>query len=954
MTKLIVLKLIGDFEQGFHAHLAIAIEGQYPTTEVTGTLPPALHLKTQYQRWRSLYQRSVFMDRAIAPQRITYDGSPAARQRDCQAAADDLTTGFNAWLAADSFRQIERHCLELLTPSEEVRVVIQSACRDVLRLPWHLWQFIDCYHNVEVALRSAQTTLTVPQPCTQPRDGVKILSIFGNSQGIEISRDRQLLEQLNSTELTTLVEPQRRDINDYLWEQPWDILFFAGHGQTQAEEGRIHINGQEYLTLKELKYGLKKAIARGLQIAIFNACDGLGLAWDLEDLPIPHLIVMREPVPDRVAQAFLDYFLQGYAEGQSFPQAVREARQRLQGLEKDYVCASWLPVTFRHPAIAPPTWQSLGGKQRQPRPSLVTLVIARLANTTALKRQISDTDPHTRNQRYLDNILLPHRRRVEGHLSRYGGQVVQTDGDVFCLTFTQPDAALQWALMLQQSHAHDPITPPTAHVQIGIQIGIHTGSPLYDGPNVVGHEVDYTARLARLAHGGQVLVSEVTVALVRSHPGHGFRFHRHGDRRLEDIGTVPIFEALAPQQAPHPLRGDRPHAPLQIAGVVSLVATMVVVGLRGLGGVQGLELQAFDTLLRSRPAESLDSRILVVTATETDLQRYGVPLPDGILAAAIAALQPHQPRLIGLNIFREQPRAPGQTQLQQQLQEDNVIAVCSVSEANNPNRPGLAPPPSVSPENLGFSDVILDFDRVLRRQLVFMQPSPQDVCQTEYSFSARLALRYLQQEGVEITPISRDRLQLGAAHLDRLTPSTGAYHNLDHRGFQLLLNYRAGAVAATVGLAEVLAGTVSPDLIRDRIVLIGITSPLSQSSVNLLTPYSAQTQPYTELPGVMINAHAISQLLAAALDGRSLIWVWPEVLELLWIAAWAMVGGGGVVRSRRLWVKGVVIGAAGVILSGLCWLVLLQGGWLPWLPAGLAIALSAGGSLASQKLMKPP
>lgn len=387
--------------------------------------------------------------------------------------------------------------------------------------------------------------------------------------------------------------------------------------------------------------------------------------------------------------------------------------------------------------------------------------------------------------------------------------------------------------------------------------------------------------------------------------------------------------------------------------MASFLATVLVVGVRWLGLLQGVELQALDTLMRSRPAESPDPRLLVVTVTETDLQQYGAPLPDGVLAEAMAALQTDQPRLIGINIFRERPREPGHAQLQTQLQRDNAIAVCSVSETHNPNRPGLAPPPPVPLDNQGFSDVVIDDDYVLRRHLLFMQPGPQDVCQTEYSFSARLALRYLYLEGMDVERVTRDRLQVGAARLDRLTSHAGAYHNLDNRGFQLLLNYRAGAVAPTVGLAEVLAGTVDSALIRDRIVVIGIIAPLSRSGDAFLTPYSAQTQPYTTLSGVFLQAHMISQLLAAALDGRSLLWVWPTALEILWIALWAIVGGVVVGRWRHWWINGVAIALSAIALSGLCWLVLLQGGWLPWLPAGLALLLTVGGTLGYQRLRRP-
>jgi len=76
----------------------------------------------------------------------------------------------------------------------------------------------------------------------------------------------------------------------------------------------------------------------------------LGLAQDLADLNVPQMIVMREPVPDKVAQEFLKYFLASSSRGQSFYLAVKEARERLQGLESQFPCASWLPVICQsHP-----------------------------------------------------------------------------------------------------------------------------------------------------------------------------------------------------------------------------------------------------------------------------------------------------------------------------------------------------------------------------------------------------------------------------------------------------------------------------------------------------------------------------------------------------------------------------------------------------------------------------
>jgi CHASE2 domain-containing sensor protein len=108
---------------------------------------------------------------------------------------------------------------------------------------------------------------------------------------------------------------------------------------------------------------LRRAIDRGLQLAIFNSCDGLGLAYELEQLHIPQSIVMREPVPDRVALAFLKQFLSTFAGGAPLYTSVRQAREYLQGLESEFPCASWLPVIFQNPAVPPLTWKALQGSE---------------------------------------------------------------------------------------------------------------------------------------------------------------------------------------------------------------------------------------------------------------------------------------------------------------------------------------------------------------------------------------------------------------------------------------------------------------------------------------------------------------------------------------------------------------------------------------------------------------
>lgn len=152
-------------------------------------------------------------------------------------------------------------------------------------------------------------------------------------------------------------------MREYLWdEEGWDIFFFAGHSSSNADGtiGTIELNETESLSINKFGEALKAARERGLQIAVFNSCDGLGLANTLAELNIPQIIVMRETVPDEVARGFLQDFLTAFArEGCSLYTAVRQARRKLENFEDGFPGVKWLPVISQHPAAMPPTWQQL-------------------------------------------------------------------------------------------------------------------------------------------------------------------------------------------------------------------------------------------------------------------------------------------------------------------------------------------------------------------------------------------------------------------------------------------------------------------------------------------------------------------------------------------------------------------------------------------------------------------
>ncbi|MEG4249416.1 CHAT domain-containing protein [Microcoleus sp. Pol10D4] len=357
MGKLVILSLEKeDFQQGFPAKLQIGLEGESLPAPINGYLPPNPKIPNYYKSWQSAY-----LTRIEFPSRLKE--KPAFQSNfsddDVNAQARHLTKTMNQWLNSQEFSLIREELVLSLKPDDEIRFIIQAPTLQLQQLPWHLWDLFKDYPLAEIAL-SAPNYGQV-SPAKKSRNKVRILAILGDSKGINTEKDRELLEQLPGVETVVLPQPNRKQINHHLLKYSWDILFFAGHSQTEGESGRIYINKTDSLTINELREPLEKAINKGLKLAILNSCDGLGLAQELAHLQIHQIIVMREPVPDKVAQAFLKCFLNAFASGKSLYLSVKEAREKLRDLEQNLPGVSWLPVICQNPSQLMPTWDKLRG-----------------------------------------------------------------------------------------------------------------------------------------------------------------------------------------------------------------------------------------------------------------------------------------------------------------------------------------------------------------------------------------------------------------------------------------------------------------------------------------------------------------------------------------------------------------------------------------------------------------
>jgi CHASE2 domain-containing sensor protein/class 3 adenylate cyclase len=388
------------------------------------------------------------------------------------------------------------------------------------------------------------------------------------------------------------------------------------------------------------------------------------------------------------------------------------------------------------------------------------------------------------------------------------------------------------------------------------------------------------------------------------------------------------------QSLPSSLRAGVP-----MVALISLASSGIIIVASQAGWLQGLELRLYDRLVRISTRASLDDRLLVVEITEEDIRRLDMATPsDAMLAQVLTTLEQYEPQVIGLDLHRDVGQGEGREALLEVLQNDSIIVITKLGDSEADNIP---PPPGIPEEQVGFNDLLIDPDGIVRRNLIFGGPY--------YSFSLRLALHYLAEQGIEpvSSEINESYMQLGETTFVPLRSDDGGYQTVDDRGYQILLDYRAPRqVARRVNFSEVLDNRVNPEWVRDRIVLIGTTAPSGKDL--FYTPFSAGEAVDHQMAGVELHAQFVSQLLDAALGERSLIRFWPNPVEWIWIVAWALVAG-----SVTWWLRhplALILGSGVVLmlLTGSSYVLLTQQVWVPLAAPILATLLSTGSVVAFQ------
>src|SRR3954451_22297811 len=179
----------------------------------------------------------------------------------------------------------------------------------------------------------------------------------------------------------------------------------------------------------------------------------------------------------------------------------------------------------------------------------VTFVFTDIEGSTQLLQELGD-------EAY-GRVSGEHRQLVRETFGAHAGTEIDTQGDAFFFSFPRARDAVAAAVDAQRAlHEHE--WPDGREVRV--RMGLHTGEPHVGEEGYLGLDVVRAARISAAGHGGQILISETTRALLGNQLPDGVAVHDLGQQHLKDVQHEHIYELTIDGQAAsaRPLKTEKP------------------------------------------------------------------------------------------------------------------------------------------------------------------------------------------------------------------------------------------------------------------------------------------------------------------------------------------------------------------------------------------------------------
>jgi len=179
----------------------------------------------------------------------------------------------------------------------------------------------------------------------------------------------------------------------------------------------------------------------------------------------------------------------------------------------------------------------------------VTFAFTDIEGSTRLLQELGDEG--------YGRVSGDHRRLVRETFGARGGTEIDTQGDAFFFSFPRARDAVAAAVDAQRAlRDHE---WPDGH-ELRVRMGLHTGEPHLGEEGYLGLDVVRAARISAAGHGGQILISETTRALLGNQLPDGVGVHDLGQQHLKDVQHEHIYELTVDGSAasPKPLKTHSP------------------------------------------------------------------------------------------------------------------------------------------------------------------------------------------------------------------------------------------------------------------------------------------------------------------------------------------------------------------------------------------------------------
>ncbi len=342
-------------------------------------------------------------------------------------------------------------------------------------------------------------------------------------------------------------------------------------------------------------------------------------------------------------------------------------------------------------------------------------------------------------------------------------------------------------------------------------------------------------------------------------------------------------------------------------------ASALLLGLQYSPAVEPFNLLVYDLVstLRGSYSPQLPNDIAIVAIDEAEIDRYNWPIADSYLCDAIRQLDLLDVKAIGLDLYRNQS-IPTSDRCLSQLVADNprLISIHNIAES-------IPAIPNTPAQQQAFNDIVVDADRVVRRDLVHV--GGQD------KRTRSLPLRLLETARHDHNLAERLESMESSIWLE---PGSGGYQRLDSAGYQTMLAVYPSSRYPIIGLHDFLNGRYDPDQLQDRIVLIGSTAASLKDQFEIPNSRWHQGDRFLELPGVEIHAQRLESLQNLLLHNQAQIRVASPLHRLLLLAAMVLLGIALAERPSGIRRSALLLVLCGCTLIGAVVMVLIQGIWI--------------------------